>query len=346
MTGLRGRRTLRQRAPQHEARLRLVAAALAASAGERHPGSPPPHDASLADRIASVVDLADHDQVWLVLSTLSGVVAPHATVVEVVREARRAGGRAVTDRLAACPHRDGPVTVAAARVLVDVTQAVHTDLVTGIQRVALRTVQGWQAEHDLDPVTWTADGTTLRTLTDVEASRLRSPAGSPRPTPEVEPSLVIPWRATVLIPELADQPTRLAGLDAVVRHGASHSAMIGYDCVPLMSPETVREGFVPLFYATLGVTSRVDHVATISAAATLEYEGWRESSAAVGLPGPRITTVELPEVEVPCDEHDIAEATALLSCGRAALVLAVGSHEPRKNHLNLLHAAELCWGRG
>ncbi|NTW40028.1 MAG: glycosyltransferase family 4 protein, partial [Cellulomonadaceae bacterium] len=41
-----------------------------------------------------------------------------------------------------------------------------------------------------------------------------------------------------------------------------------------------------------------------------------------------------------------AEATALLSCGRAALVLAVGSHEPRKNHLNLLHAAELCWGRG
>ena len=40
------------------------------------------------------------------------------------------------------------------------------------------------------------------------------------------------------------------------------------------------------------------------------------------------------------------QARDLLGIGTLPIVLAVGSHEPRKNHLALLHAAELLWREG
>jgi len=42
----------------------------------------------------------------------------------------------------------------------------------------------------------------------------------------------------------------------------------------------------------------------------------------------------------------IAQARDLLLSGELPMVLCVGSHEPRKNHLAVLHAAELLWREG
>jgi glycosyltransferase involved in cell wall biosynthesis len=67
-----------------------------------------------------------------------------------------------------------------------------------------------------------------------------------------------------------------------------------------------------------------------------------------GLDGPRIITVELPTAtELPHDAERPKDARAELSIGATErVVLSVGSHEPRKNHLALLQAAELSWRAG
>lgn len=330
------RSTGRGREREYRARLRQVGEVLG------RPGLPSTgdHREPLGAAVGRTVALANPDEVWLLTTALSGVVRSHREVVAVVRDARRRGGDAVVSALVRGPHNAGPVRITMGGVLVDVTQTVHTDLVTGIQRVALETVRAWVTHHEVEPVTWQSDGATLRSLTDEERVRLALP---PRRRPT---TVVIPWRGTLVLPELADDAERLRGLDAVVRHGASDTGMIGYDCVPLTSPETVREGFPLLFYATLGITSRADRLATISTAAEEEYRGWRESLDVVGLPGPEIRTVELPEVAIGVGEGAIDEARALLTGDERPLVLVVGSHEPRKNHLAVLHAAELCWRSG
>ncbi|MGJ0223705.1 hypothetical protein ACQUZK_09920, partial [Streptococcus pyogenes] len=44
------------------------------------------------------------------------------------------------------------------------------------------------------------------------------------------------------------------------------------------------------------------------------------------------------------EDHEAARARFVV--GHLPLVLVVGSHEPRKNHLAVLHAAELLWRQG
>src|SRR5690606_27186200 len=96
--------------------------------------------------------------------------------------------------------------------------------------------------------------------------------------------------------------------------------------------------------------ARMDVVATISHTAAGEYRGWRAMLASAGLPGPEIVTVMLADGAAEADPVHEAEATRVFVAadaeGELPLVLCVGSHEPRKNHLAVLHAAELLWRAG
>ena len=105
-------------------------------------------------------------------------------------------------------------------------------------------------------------------------------------------------------------------------------------------------GWRSAFANYLAAAAHVDRIATISAAAELEYRGWRTMLAGAGLPGPDICCIPLPvHAETPSDTA-LRQAHDLLAIGTLPIVLAVGSHEPRKNHLALLHAAELLWREG
>ena len=65
-----------------------------------------------------------------------------------------------------------------------------------------------------------------------------------------------------------------------------------------------------------------------------------------GLAGPDITAVPLP-VESPLPSRAAMEtAREQLAVVGMPMVLVVGSHEPRKNHRAVLHAAELLWRDG
>jgi glycosyltransferase involved in cell wall biosynthesis len=104
---------------------------------------------------------------------------------------------------------------------------------------------------------------------------------------------------------------------------------------------------MPVGFANyLAAAAHVDRIATISGAAELEYRGWRTMLAGTGQPGPDICPIPLPvQADTPSDTA-LRQAHDLLALGTLPIVLAVGSHEPRKNHLALLHAAELLWREG
>ena len=99
-------------------------------------------------------------------------------------------------------------------------------------------------------------------------------------------------------------------------------------------------------FIAAGESENIQPAAEQSQAAATEYSGWRDTLVAIGVPGPEIRPVHLP-VELPAPtEEDLAEAAERFVIGNLPLVLVVGSHEPRKNHLAVLHAAELLWRQG
>ena len=150
----------------------------------------------------------------------------------------------------------------------------------------------------------------------------------------------------MVVPELAPEQDRNRRLLALGRHSGNRTGVIGFDCVPLTSAETTPEGFAPVFFGNLAAVREFDRVAAISDAAAREYDGWRRMLGAVGLTGPDVRAIALPEEAPDSTPADLERARERFLIGDLPLVLVVGSHEPRKNHLAVLHAAELCWRQG
>jgi glycosyltransferase involved in cell wall biosynthesis len=98
------------------------------------------------------------------------------------------------------------------------------------------------------------------------------------------------------------------------------------------------------FARNLVAVARFDQVIPISAAAGEEYAGWCRMLAGTGLSGPRITPIELPWETPAGDTADSLPPE--LGSGHLPLMLCVGSHEPRKNHMAVLYAAESLWLEG
>ena len=303
----------------------------------------------LRRELSGVVDVRDRSQVWLALAVLTGRFPDHTTVVEVSRWSEfddgstlwDAVGRLTTDESAAWHLR-----VATDEVLVDVAHTASTVLTTGIQRVARLTTRRWLNERSCTPVSWSHGFQSLRELTDVERARIEEGTTEEDVAARPEATVVVPWHATYVLPELAAEPERSTRLLALAELTDNRTGVIGFDCVPITSAETTQLGFAGVFAGNLAAVRFFDRVATISQAACTEYSGWRDMLSAIGITGPRIEAVQLPvEVAAPT-EQDLQSARARFVVGRLPLVLVVGSHEPRKNHLAVLHAAELLWRDG
>ncbi|WP_081844544.1 glycosyltransferase [Cellulomonas sp. URHE0023] len=324
---------------------RLSELARAVGAADPLAGLDRPSARDLATGLAAVVDLRDRAQVWLALATLSAQLPEDRDVVELTRACALDGPGALWRHVVSCStpqSRARAVRVAVGEIVADVNHTVATDLATGIQRVARETVQRWVVHTACRPLAWTEDFGALRELTAVEFRRLLPHL----PVPEHEPTVVVPWRSTVLVPELAAEHGRSGRLLSLARWSGNRTGVIGFDCVPLTSAETSAEGFASVFFGNLAAVRHFDRLAAISDAAATEYEGWRRMLGAVGAHGPDVKEILLAsEAPTPAAE-DLADARERFVVGDLPLVLVVGSHEPRKNHLAVLHAAELRWRAG
>lgn len=289
---------------------------------------------------------------WLMLAAIDGAL-PTADKVRLTVRTAALDGPLAGLRLAI---RSGPLTlvldngpwhpvrIVTDRVVVDVHHTAQTDFATGIQRVTREATRRWLASHRPMLIGWRPEMTSMRALTPKEVHRACW-GGPPVPIPTDDP-ILLPWRCTYVLPELAAEVTRTQYLLAMAEFSGNSLNIIGYDLVPVSTSETSHEGLIPGFAGNLAAARYARNIVPISQGAAGEYRGWRQMLAGTGLAGPRIEPVVLPAEAHPVDAAAIAQARRRLQVGGLPLVMVVGSHEPRKNHLAVLHAAELLWREG
>lgn len=229
-------------------------------------------------------------------------------------------------------------------VVVDVDFCATSDHHTGIQRVVRETVPRWVRDHDVELVAWTHSHGGMRRIDEVERNRVirwdqaQKQRGSTRPERREDVRLVVPWRSTVVLPE-NPEPQRCPSIAAIAQFSGNAVTAIGYDCIPVVSPELIHPGLPDRFVHYLSVVKHARTVAGISTSATEEFRGFAQMMPSQGLPGPEVVEVALP-VEVP------PAAASAPSTSTSPLVMSVGSFEPRKNQLGILYAAERLWQEG
>jgi glycosyltransferase involved in cell wall biosynthesis len=290
------------------------------------------------------------EPLWLLLSAISGVlptaddVAAATRMLDLERGARAEVG--LLDIVAALSERGDPrahLVVVSDAVAIDVTCALHPGADPGARRLLGRTLPRWTRDHEIVPMTWTAASTALRTLrapdTAMLSERLR-PDVPPLPRPLATTELVLPWRTTLIVPDVPplDAVPRLA---ALARLSGNRLAVVGHNLLPVVAADLRSLPEANRAARSLEVLKYADVVATVGAATHAEYAGLIAGLSSQGLPGPSVVGVSAPAAApVPVPQQPADGAT-----GRP-VVLCVGPHNPEQNHLTLLHAARRLWREG
>ncbi|TFD55487.1 glycosyltransferase [Cryobacterium sp. Hh7] len=293
------------------------------------------------------------DRVWLALAVLRADFPTRDQVIDMVRRIRLDGAEVALRAALRSPVRRGllssgsvrPVRVVTDVTVVDVHHTARTGLATGIQRVVRKTVDEWVKTKDLVLVGWGSTFGGLRELSAAERTNAlygTDPHAGHAGIGEV----TVPWKSTYILPELAIEPERTLRISALAEFSGNTTFAIGFDCVPLTSAETTGLGMGGAFAKNLAAIARFDRVATISVAAAVEYRGWRRMLSGAGLSGPVIEPVFLASDAGTVTDTELAFARSQLVIDDLPLLMCVGSHEPRKNHLAVLTAAELLWRQG
>lgn len=319
-------------------RILQVATALDIESG----GVPRTLDAA-AEVLAVGLGEPTHSASYLLLSVVTGIIPFPAEVVQLERSWRLRGARATvaavisSARRANLARRPLPVRIDGG-VVVDVNDTARTPGTTGIQRVVRSTLEHWLADQTVSLVVWNGAASAPRSLRRREAALVGATAAS-----RVE--IVIPWGGSWVLPEIATDPRRVDRMRSIAQYARVASTAIGHDAIPMTSAETAGNGMPGRFARYLSTIARFDSVAATSRSSRAEFAGFETMLAGAGVPGPTITEIELPAASNPGP----ADAELVRRAGvqdDATLVLAIGSHEPRKNHLALLQAAELVWRDG
>ena len=236
--------------------------------------------------------------------------------------------------------------------LLDLTHTSHTAARTGIQRVT-RSLHAALGEKAC-AVTWDAYAGHWRELNDRESTGLRDEAitgqrGAQWPWSTRlqgrwhrltrQPAPILPAATGLIVPEIftaavaAAQPALLAAV-------RGPRVALFHDALALKFPELSPARTVARFPSYLQELLAFDGIAAVSADSRdtlLDYWRW------LGVPNPP-PAIALPLALGPSAACQPTEEKA--SGTAPPVVLCVSSIEGRKNHLNLLAAAESLWARG
>lgn len=358
-------------APTREDAALALAGRLRAAAGAMRVDVPPPGDRAAQDAADVLVhlcrDLHAHpadDRIWLVMTCIATAYPSRDEVDDARRMIELNGPDDVAlmllenglhrARLSGLPL--ARFEVLTGQVLVDVDFSARHDLHTGIQRVVRNLLPRWNLDRAIVPVAWARNQGMLRRLDPTESTRIydwvahekavaerrRSGLRELDVLPPAEPVTVVPWRCVLVLPEV---PPREA-VERIAAIGAcSNTAVVavGYDMIPLVSADTVAIEEPTKFMPYLAAIKFADRVAGISQAAADEFAAFASMLPTQGLTGPEVVAVSLP-VELNAERPPAAPA-GTAPTDRPQIVV-VGSHDTRKNHLAVLHGAELLWQEG
>jgi glycosyltransferase involved in cell wall biosynthesis len=149
--------------------------------------------------------------------------------------------------------------------------------------------------------------------------------------------LEVPWRSVVVIVEVPPAGV-LDQLAALGRCSGNRLVAVTHDAIPATSADLVVPEETSKVVRYLAAVKFASRIAGVSASAAAEVAGFVRSLASQGIRGPVVG-----EVALPAGERRRVDAPPPVG---APSVVVVGSHEPRKNHLAVLHAAELLWREG
>jgi glycosyltransferase involved in cell wall biosynthesis len=289
---------------------------------------------------------------WLVLTALGGALPSEDEIRAAARTLELSEGSQAELRLLdiafdIAARADEPLTleVTSDSVVVDVDFCARHDIHTGIQRVVRETVPRWAAEHEVVPVAWTDDYTAYRSLRPSEVANVFSYAhrsGTVRSS-DVQhgpATLMVPWNSVIAIPEIPE-PSASPFLAALAQYSGNRLVAVGYDMIPIVSADLRPGPEATRFTQYLNVVKHAAHVAGISRSSTAEFSGFSQALGAQGLQGPSVTEVLLPTA-VPIATDPVEQAAP----DGPPQVLCIGTHDPHKNHLTLVHAAERLWREG
>lgn len=288
------------------------------------------------------------DRIWLLATAVAGGYPTAEEVVDVARGLDSASAATAMAAVLAGVARTASASrdealdaiVLDGGVLADVDFCATHIHNTGIQRVVRNTMRHWAADRAVEFVAWSPDRTGYRMLTPMQRELVVAwTSSTPQSTDSAVPVLVIPWRGTVVLPEVpsADLLGRQA---AIGRFSGNRLAVVGYDAIPIVSADSVDNAESDRFAHYLEVVKYADLVACISETTAAEFDGFGSALPAQGLGGPRVRTVPLPV--------DVASADTARppSARERPLVLMVGSVEHRKNQQGVVSAAQLLWADG
>jgi glycosyltransferase involved in cell wall biosynthesis len=328
---------LRPRSRQSvEARLRTLVATLI-------DGEPPAEVPALFDVVADEVG-HDPQRLWLAYAVLAGRLPTDEDMNDALVVARlHSAWAALAPVVAGLADADRlpEVEVLRGRVTCDVHSTAQSTYLSGIQRVVRETALRWQ-DKEVTFLAWTTDRTMMRELRADERRRLFGEAGAET---DGASRLVVPWECTHLCLEII-HPDFCGRVLALAQHSRNELDVLGYDCIPITSASTVTPGMSSSFAHSLACFRRGARVAAISPAAAEEFRGVMDMGAGRRDGSPQVAAIPLPaDTPGPTATARSPPHPALVMTGKR-MVLVVGSHEPRKNHLAILHAAELLWREG
>jgi glycosyltransferase involved in cell wall biosynthesis len=336
-------------------RLRAAAPILVPTAVPQ-PDADPARDASILLEliVTAVRDNLSHERMWLLLVVVSGSYPTGEQVRDGVRhfELSDHTGSMVwlldesLERAREIGDVDRDINIVSGCVIVDVDHTARHDLHTGIQQVIRNTIPHWVGDHEIVLAAWTGKGGALRGITPVERGRVVDWYGSPATEVRVSDDedsdvvpLIVPWRSVIVLPDVS-MPEVVEELAGLARWTANRVVTIGYDCIPAVSADMIPVGGSNRFIRYLSAVKYMDRVVAISASAAVEFQGYVDTLPTQGLIGPVVVECALPAERGPNRPPAASARTG------PSIVLAVGSFEPRKNHLALLYAAESLWREG
>jgi FkbM family methyltransferase len=307
----------------------------------------------------------DRAKAWLALVAADGTFPGERSVERIARLLRMEGAsgvrRELLDRFAQSVEHGlastGELDIRCNQVIVDVTHTTNAnDLHTGIQRVVRETVACWiDSGRPMDLIRFDLQPPAARLLSAEASERFRSwrtHVGSTAAGPYSGPNTasantLVPWQCDLVVPELPFESERTGAYRGLGSASVLRSlSMVGYDVIPIVAAEKVVPEVTTDFGGYLSVLKHADRVSAISRTSKDSFEAFATMAAAEGLRPPRIEAHELPAQPLELDSGRLDAARSELGVGAGPVVLVVGSHEPRKNHLAVLEAAERLWARG
>ena len=305
-------------------------------------------------------DVADvRTAAWLLLTAVDGLYPGERDVEHAAQILRTLGPapftrfleRRVGVVLSGTTAEPTELEIVTNAVVVDVSQIVSSDLHTGIQRVARECVSHWLRADLPLRLCWYDDGAgVLRLLESDEADRLRDwrdhleeDARIRSRRPNASEKILVPSSCTLVLTELPrrNESQALRGLVVSGVHGSL--CLVCYDLIPFVAPETVDPRMVTAFAEYFALLKHADRVSAISRQSADDVRAFTSTLEGQGLRGPEIAAHPLP-TEAPAVENPSPVEQAGPSGD--PLVLVVGVHAPRKNHVAVLEAGERLWREG